>query len=108
MTVNMGILFVLIPLYMNINLYLDIAQIGLIITIFPITSAIGLISGGILSDILGRKTSLYVFIGGIIIFSINSRQKDILFGFHYIFVAFFDEPFNVYQSILGYLVIKKW
>jgi MFS family permease len=84
--INRGMLFVLIPLYMNINLHLGIAQIGLIITIFPIASAIGSMSGGILSDIWGRKSTIYVFIGGSIIssaaliFALNWQILAIIYG----------------------------
>jgi len=60
---------VLIPLYMNLNLNIDIAQIGLIITIFPITCALGSMCVGFLSDIWGRKTALYITLSGSIIFS---------------------------------------
>jgi MFS family permease len=60
--VNRGLLFVVIPLYMKIGLFLDIAQIGLIIALFPITSALGSIIGGIMGDKIQRKTALYLFV----------------------------------------------
>ena len=68
-TVNRGILMVLIPLFMSMKLHLDIAQIGLIITVFPIACVLGSICGGSLSDMWGRKKTLYIFIGGSILFS---------------------------------------
>jgi len=68
-TVNRGILMVLIPLFMSMKLNLDIAQIGLIITVFPIACVLGSICGGSLSDMWGRKKTLYIFIGGSILFS---------------------------------------
>ena len=67
--VNRGMLLVLIPLFMSLKLHLDIAQIGLIVTIFPIACAFGSICGGNLSDMWGRKNTLYIFIGGSIFFS---------------------------------------
>ena len=69
LVINRGMLFVLIPLYMDLNLHLDIAQIGLIITVFPIACALGSICGGCLSDYWGRKNTLYITIIGSIIFS---------------------------------------
>ncbi len=68
-TVNRGMLIVLIPLFMSMKLHLDIAQIGLIITVFPIACVLGSICGGSLSDMWERKNTLYIFIGGSIFFS---------------------------------------
>jgi MFS family permease len=68
-TVNRGMLMLLIPLYMKVGLSLDIAQIGLIVTVFPISSAIGSITGGIIADRFQRKTSLYLFVSMSMIFS---------------------------------------
>jgi len=53
--INSGLLMVIIPLYMKISLQLDIAQIGLIMAIFPVTSAAGSLAGGAISDRWGRK-----------------------------------------------------
>ncbi len=58
-----GIIQFAVPIYMKINLQLDIAQIGLIMAIFPVTSAAGSLAGGAISDRWGRKNPLYVFIG---------------------------------------------
>jgi len=67
--INSGLLMVIIPLYMKISLQLDIAQIGLIMAIFPVTSAAGSLAGGAISDRWGRKNPLYVFIGLSIFFT---------------------------------------
>jgi PAT family beta-lactamase induction signal transducer AmpG len=67
--VNRGLLLVVVPLYMKVVLSLDIAQIGIIIAIFPITSAFGSIIGGLIADKITRKISLYIFIIGSMLFS---------------------------------------
>jgi len=69
LVVNRGMLMVLVPLYMNLNLHIEIAQIGLITTVFPVACALGSMCVGSLSDIWGRKTALYLTITGSIIFS---------------------------------------
>ena len=85
--VNRGMIMVLVPLYMNINLQIDIAHIGLIATIFPITCAIGSLGIGSLSDVLGRKRTLYLSIigsiifSGLLIFSVNWLILAIFYGF---------------------------
>jgi len=43
---NSGILMFIAPLYMKTVLDLDIAQIGLIIAIFPTTKVVGAFLGG--------------------------------------------------------------
>jgi MFS family permease len=50
--INSGLLMVIIPLYMKISLQVDI---GLIMAIFPVTSAAGSLAGGAISDRWGRK-----------------------------------------------------
>ena len=67
--INKGMLLVLIPLYMKTALQLDIAQIGLIVAIFPVTAVIGSLVGGALSDKLTRKITIYVFTGASIFLS---------------------------------------
>jgi PAT family beta-lactamase induction signal transducer AmpG len=67
--INKGLLMIVIPIYMKVILNLEIAQIGLIVAIFPITSAIGSIVGGTTADIWTRKRTLYLFIWISIIFS---------------------------------------
>jgi len=70
-SINNGLLMFIIPLYMVTVLKLNVAQIGLITAIFPITLAIGSMMGGAMSDRWGRKKILYAFLGiSIIIYPI--------------------------------------
>ena len=59
--INSGILMFIAPLYMKIALNLDIAQIGLIAAIFPMTKVLGAFLGGVMSDIWGRRITLFIF-----------------------------------------------
>jgi MFS family permease len=54
---------------MKVFLNLEIAQIGLIVAVFPITSAFGSIIGGATSDKWTRKKALYLFVWLSIVFS---------------------------------------
>lgn len=67
--INAGFLILAIPLYLKIKFNLDIAQIGLITGIFPVMVAVGSVIGGGISDKIGRKNSLFIFIGASILFS---------------------------------------
>ena len=67
--INKGLLIVLIPLYMKTVLQLDIAQIGLIVAIFPVTAAVGSLVGGAIADKWNKRRTLYVFIGASICLS---------------------------------------
>ncbi len=58
----LGILLFVVPLYMKTILQMDIGQIGLITTIYPITLVIGSLIGGDMADRWGRKMVLYMFI----------------------------------------------
>jgi MFS family permease len=69
LNINKGLLLIVIPIYMKVVLNLGIAQIGLIVAIFPITSAFGSIAGGAMADKWTRKNTLYLFILGSIVFS---------------------------------------
>lgn len=57
-----GLLILVAPLFMRINLEFDIAEIGLISSLFLVSRAIGSVMGGSISDKYGRKTSLALFI----------------------------------------------
>lgn len=57
---NIGLLGVVIPLYLNLYLHVDIAQIGVIISIWSGTKIIGSIVGGGICDKWGRKKMLFV------------------------------------------------
>ena len=61
--ISRGMLIVIIPVFMKIFLELDIVQIGLIVALFTIFSALGSLTCGIVVDILDRKKSLYGFFG---------------------------------------------
>lgn len=74
--INRGILLLVIPLYMKVGLNLEIAQIGLIVALFPVTSAIGSIVGGTMADKWTRKTTLYIFLWMSVIFSASFILAD--------------------------------
>ena len=66
---NFGILLFIIPEYMMNALKLDVAQIGLITSLFPIGVVLGAVTGGVMADKWGRKRTLAIFLFGAIIFS---------------------------------------
>jgi len=68
--INSGILMFIVPLYMKSALDLDIAQIGLIAAIFPTGKVVGAFLGGVMSDIWGRRITLFIFIIITAIFSV--------------------------------------
>jgi MFS family permease len=68
-TINFGLLIFIIPEYMMNVLNLDVAQTGLITSLFPIGTVIGAIIGGIISDKYGRKKTLYLFLTPLMIFT---------------------------------------
>jgi len=57
-----GMLLFIAPLYMDINLKLDLTQIGFITLVFTITTAIGSMVGGMIADKWGRKKTLTTII----------------------------------------------
>ncbi len=93
--INIGLLSVVVPLYMNINFHINIAEIGLIITLWSSTKVIGaLISGGV-CDKWGRKNLLYfVLFGGILFTALlifpNTWQ---VFAILYGIIGFFNGGF---------------
>jgi MFS family permease len=66
-SVGYGILIFVIPLYMKTILQMDIGQIGLITTLYPITVVIGSLIGGTIADRWSRKMVLFVFCGSSIV-----------------------------------------
>jgi MFS family permease len=60
---NEGIMSFIIPIYMRDGLGLSDVQIGFIAMILPMFLAVGSLVGGVLTDKIGRKSALYLFIG---------------------------------------------
>ena len=67
--IGFGLLIFAIPLYMKTILQMNVGQIGLIMSVYPITLVIGSLLGGTLADKWGRKRVLYIFICISIVFS---------------------------------------
>jgi MFS family permease len=61
-SMNFGLLLLIIPEYMMNVLRLDVAQSGLITSLFPIGTIIGASVGGVLADKWGRKKTLYIYL----------------------------------------------
>ncbi len=66
---NFGMILFIMPQYMMQVLHLDVAQIGLLSSLFPIATIIGAVTGGVLADKWGRKKTLYLFLSGALVFS---------------------------------------
>jgi len=60
---NEGIMSFIIPIYMRDGLNLSDVQIGFIAMILPVFLAVGSLVGGVVTDKIGRKSALYLFIG---------------------------------------------
>lgn len=60
---NEGFMSYLMPLYMRDGLGLGDVQIGFMSMILPVFLAVGSLVGGIVTDRIGRKSALYLFIG---------------------------------------------
>lgn len=61
-SINSGIITLATPIFMNLELMLTIAQIGLITTVFTVSRIIGSISLGTLSDHINREKTLYFIV----------------------------------------------
>ena len=66
-SVGYGLLVFVIPLFMKTVLHMDIGQIGLVTTIYPITMVIGSLVGGYMSDRWSRKIVLFIFCSALIV-----------------------------------------
>lgn len=97
--INKGLLMIVIPLYMKVGLNLEIAQIGLIVAIFPVTSAVGSIVGGATADQWTRKKTLYLLVWISIVFSALLILADtwIILGVIYGIIGFLQG---------GYMTVK--
>jgi MFS family permease len=86
-TISNGLLIFAVPLYMKIILDLNIAQIGLITSLFIICKVSGSLFGGYFSDIFGRKKMSYmfmfgsIFFCGILVFADSWLILSIIYGF---------------------------
>jgi len=86
-----GILLFFIPLYLDMELGLNIEQIGYITGIFTISLTIGSIIGGMLTDRWGRKTALYILVVGSII-----ATASLMFATQWL-------TFTIIYAIVGFL-----
>jgi len=73
---NEGIMSYIMPIYMKDGLGISDVQIGIITMIFPVSMAIGSLIGGMVTDKIGKKSTLYVFIGLNIIFTASLIFTD--------------------------------
>ena len=60
---NEGMLSFIMPIYMRDSLGISDIHIGLISMVLPVFLAIGSVAGGITTDKIGRKVTLYMFLG---------------------------------------------
>lgn len=73
---NEGIMSFIIPIYVRDGLGLGDIQIGLIAMILPIFLAVGSVVGGVVTDKIGRKSALYIFLGFNIMFTVSLIFAD--------------------------------
>jgi MFS family permease len=68
--IPIGILIIIVPIYLKVFYQLSDPLIGLIISVLSIATIIGSLSGGAISDKLGRKKALIIFVILSIIFMV--------------------------------------
>jgi PAT family beta-lactamase induction signal transducer AmpG len=73
---NEGIMSYIVPIYMRDGLGMSDIQIGFIAMILPVFLAVGSLVGGVVTDIIGRKSTLYVFIGLNVVFTASLIFAD--------------------------------
>lgn len=64
-----GLLLIVIPLYAKNVLMLDVAQVGMMAAVFPITNIFGSLVWGAIADIISRKKSIFLVLFGSMIFT---------------------------------------
>ncbi|MBN2600174.1 MAG: MFS transporter [Candidatus Thermoplasmatota archaeon] len=82
---NEGIMSFLMPLYMRDGLGMSDVQIGMIAMILPVFLAVGSLVGGVLTDKIGRKKALYLFIGLNIVFTASLIFADTWWNLAFIY-----------------------
>ncbi len=73
---NEGIMSFVMPIYMRDGLGFNDVQIGFISMILPVFLAVGSLVGGVVTDKIGRKSALYLFIGLNIVFTTSLIFAD--------------------------------
>jgi MFS family permease len=66
-SVGYGLLVFVIPLFMKTILHMNIGEIGLVTTIYPVTMVIGSLVGGYMADRWSRKVVLFIFCSALIV-----------------------------------------
>jgi MFS family permease len=92
---SLGIIIIIIPWYYADEFGLNIAQIGLIMTLTLFVSAIGCLTSGVIADKIGKKELLYVFISVSMIFIVSLVFADswLLFTTLYTTLVFFQSGY---------------
>jgi MFS family permease len=67
--ISVGLLMIVVPLYAKVSLEFDIAQVGMITSVYPITTVVGASVCGPISDRWSRKGILYILLWAGIFFS---------------------------------------
>ncbi len=73
---NEGIMSFIIPIYMRDGLGLSDVQIGFIAMILPVFLVVGSLVGGVVTDKIGRKSTLFLFISFNIAFTVSLIFAD--------------------------------
>jgi MFS transporter, PAT family, beta-lactamase induction signal transducer AmpG len=73
---NEGIMSYVMPIYMRDGLGISDVQIGFISMILPAFLAVGSLFGGVITDKIGRKSALYIFIGLNLVFTASLVFAD--------------------------------
>lgn len=92
---SLGIIIIILPWYYVDEFNLNISQIGLIMSLTLLVSAIGCLTSGIIADKIGKKKLLYIFISVSMIFIIALAFADnwLLFTLLYTVLVFFQSGY---------------